>query len=124
MSAGCKSGDQPEPTLGRTDWTLDSPVTVNGEEMTLLQSLSLTADGALTFDAGCNTGTAKVTVESGILHVTDFAREDVSCSSAVAERTATFMAVLSAGDIAYTIEPGVLELHAGSSVLRFEARYP
>ncbi len=119
-----QAGDQPEPTLIGPTWSLESPVTVSGEEMTLVQSLTLTADGAMTLDAGCSTGTANVTVEPGVLHVTDIAMSNVGCSSAVAERTATFMAVLSAGDIAYTIEPGVLELRAGSSVLSFQARYP
>ena len=119
-----QAGDQPAQTLVGPTWTLDSPVTVNGEDMILPQSLSFTTNGTLTFDAGCKTGTANVTTEPGVLHVSEIATTDVSCSSAVAERTATFMAVLSAGDIAYTVEPGVLELRAGSSVLPFQSRYP
>jgi hypothetical protein len=33
------------------------------------------------------------------------------------------MDVLTAGDIAYTLDPGVLELRAGANALRFQAGY-
>jgi hypothetical protein len=37
--------------------------------------------------------------------------------------TARFLDILTAGDIAYALDPGLLELRAGTGTLRFHAEY-
>jgi hypothetical protein len=116
-------GSQPEPTLVGPSWTIESEFTRDGESMTLVQSLSFTAAGRMSFDAGCTTGDGTVVVERDILRIRDLVLLDASCGSDIAPFTARFLDVLTAGDIAYMLEPGVLELRTGTKALRFQAGY-
>jgi heat shock protein HslJ len=117
------AGSQPEPTLVGPTWTLDTDFTRGSESMTLVQSLTFTAAGGISFDAGCTTGEGAVAVEPGVLRVRELVLTDVSCGSDVAQFTARFMGVLTAGDITYTLDTGLLELRAGTEVLRLDAQY-
>jgi heat shock protein HslJ len=91
--------------------------------MTLIQMLRFGDDGSLTFDAGCDTGTATIEVRTETMRVTDIALTHVGCSDVVAELTARFMSVLSAGEIQYSLRKGELDLRAGAEVLPFGAQY-
>jgi hypothetical protein len=117
------AGSQPEPTLVGPIWTVGSEFSRDGASMTLVQSLAFTADGRISFDAGCTTGDGTVVVELDTLRVRDLVLADVSCGNDMAPFTARFLDVLTAGDIAYTLDPGRLELRAGARTLRFQAEY-
>jgi hypothetical protein len=116
-------GDQPILGLVGPTWTLESEVVVNGETMTLVQSITFGEGGAVAFDSGCNLGTASTTYGASTLQVEDIETTFAGCSPAVAELDAAFMAVLSAGEIEYVLADGVLDLRSGSNLLRFSATY-
>ena len=116
-------GDQPGQTLVGAPWWLDSEIVVDGQSMTLVQTLLFNDDGTMTLDAGCDTGTASFEEGPDRLRVTDITLVHVGCSDVVAQLTETFMSVLSAGEIEYSLGQGTLELRAGSDVLRFRANY-
>jgi hypothetical protein len=117
------AGKQPEPTLVGPTWTVESEFTRDGESLALVQSLAFTAAGRISFDAGCTTGDGTVVVERDTLRVRDLVLLDASCGSDIAPFTARFLDIMTAGDIAYTLDPGLLELRAGTKTLRFQAGY-
>ncbi|HEX2470391.1 MAG TPA: hypothetical protein VHK05_07370 [Candidatus Limnocylindrales bacterium] len=116
-------GSQPEPTLAGPTWLVESDFDRGGESMTLVQSLEFTAAGGISFDAGCTTGSGTVVVEAATLRIRDLVLADASCGSGIAPLTARFLDILTAGDIAYALDPGLLELRAGTGTLRFHAEY-
>jgi hypothetical protein len=116
-------GSQPEPTLVGPTWLVESDFDRDGETMTLVQTLEFPATGRVSFDAGCTTGNGTVVVEGATLRIRDLVLAEASCGSGIAPLTARFLDVLTAGDIAYTLDPGVLELRAGTGALDFRAEY-
>jgi hypothetical protein len=118
-----EEGDQPALGLVGPVWTLESDFNRGGSSLTLVQTLTFTADGRIVIDAACNVGAGNVIVERGTLHLDDLSHTEVPCSSDIAGFGAAFMAVLLADEIAYTIDAGVLELRAGPNVLKLMATY-
>jgi len=104
-------------------WNLESDFNRGDSSLTLVQTLTFTADGRIVIDAACNVGGGNVIVERGTLRLHDLSLTEVACSSDIAEFGAAVMAVLSADEIAYSIDAGVLELRAGPNVLRLMATY-
>ena len=116
-------GDQPQVQLVGPTWTRETPLTQGGEELTLIQTIGITADGKISFDVGCQTGVGNVTVEPGTLRLADVALTDVGCGDVVSEITAETMMVLGAEEVTYTLEGALLRLQADRHVLQLEARY-
>jgi hypothetical protein len=116
-------GSQPEPTLVGPTWTVGSDFDRDGETMTLVQTLEFPAAGRIAFDAGCTTGKGTVVAEGATLRIRDLVLAVASCGSGIAPLTARFLDVLTAGDIAYSLDAGLLELRSGTGTLRFQAEY-
>jgi hypothetical protein len=90
--------------------------------LTVEMSLIFTSDGHLQLDL-CHRGDATVQVTQDTMRVTDIALTSDACGAEVTEMTtemeAEILAVLTADELSYTVEAGILELTAGSNVLRF-----
>ena len=115
-------GDQPGLPLVGTAWTVgaDLPDGATSIEATI----EFTADGRVIVDA-CRIGTGTVTAEGGTLQIRDLRLTENTCTlPGTAEFDAAIWAVLSKPELTYTIEAGVLELHAGQDVLRLQGHYP
>ncbi|HET9755601.1 MAG TPA: META domain-containing protein [Candidatus Limnocylindrales bacterium] len=117
------TGSQPETTLVGPTWTLDTEFTRGNESLTLVQTVTFTTAGRVSIDAGCMTGEGAVVVEPDALRVRDIVVTDVPCGSGVAQLSARLMSVLTAGDLRYTLDTGLLELRAGTDVLLFQAQF-
>ena len=91
--------------------------------MTLVQTVSFTDDGRISFDVGCKTGVGSVAVEPDVLRVSDLRLTGIACGSVVAEITDAAMTVLGAREVSYSIDRGILRLRAGPNELQLEARY-
>jgi hypothetical protein len=92
-----------------------------------IPSRSLTAEMWLIFDAEgrlnlelCRRGDATVQITQDTMRITEIALTGDACSAEIAEMEAEILTILSADTLSYTIDAGVLELSAGSNVLRFE----
>jgi hypothetical protein len=118
-----EEGDQPELTLVGPVWAFGSDFTRGEESLTLVQTLTFTADGRVVIDAACHTGAGDVTAAAGTLQVRDLVLAEVPCSADVAEFDAALTGVLSADEIAYTIDAGVLELRAGEKTVQLVANF-
>ena len=86
--------------------------------MSVLMWLIFTPDGQLKLEL-CQRGDATVQVTQETMRVTDITLTGDACSSEVTEMEAEILSVLSAGEISYTLDRGVLEIRAGQSVLQF-----
>lgn len=107
------------PLIGTT-WSIEREFP--DRSLLVVMSLVFTADGRLQLDL-CRRGEAKVQVTQNAerfdaLRVTDIDLSGDACSAEVAAMEEEVLAVLSGGDIAYTLESGILELRAAGHVLR------
>jgi heat shock protein HslJ len=87
--------------------------------LTVEMWLIFTADGQLNIEL-CQRGDATVRITQDTMRVSNIALTGDACSAEVTEMEAEILAVLSADEFSYTVDAGILELSAGSSVLRFE----
>lgn len=81
--------------------------------------LIFAADGRLLLEL-CDQGQAAVQVTPDTMRVTDIIRGPDTCGAEVTEMESEFLRVLTADEISYTLDAGVLELRAGDDVLRLE----
>ena len=109
--------DDPGLPLVGTTWITEREF--NGGSLTAMMSLTFTSDGDLRLDL-CQRGTARVEVTKTMMRVGAIALAGDRCNRAeVNGMEAGILAVLSAGELSYTLDAGMLELRAGSTVLRF-----
>lgn len=103
------------PLVGTT-WTIEREIP--SRSVTVVMWLIFTAEGQLNLEL-CQRGDATVQVIPETMRVTNIALTGSACSAEVIEMEAEILSVLSADEISYAVDAGILELRAGSNVLRF-----
>jgi hypothetical protein len=116
------SGEDPGLPLVGTNWTIEREIRNNSEIGSVGMTLRFATDGQLLLDL-CRRGTATVRVTPDTISLRDLTLTEKTCSAEVAELPevidleADIRAVVSKGEISYTLDAGVLELRAGSEAL-------
>jgi META domain len=109
--------DDPGLPLVGTTWTIAREIP--SRSLTVEMWLIFTAEGRLDLEL-CKRGDATVRVTQDTMRITDIALTGDTCSAEVTEMEAEILTVLSADELSYTVDAGILELSDGSNVLRFE----
>jgi hypothetical protein len=102
------------PLVGST-WIIEREIP--SRSLTVVMWLIFTADGQLQLEL-CQRGEATVQVTQDTMRVTDIALTGDACSAEVTEMEAEILAVLSAGEISYTLDAGILELRADPNAIQ------
>jgi heat shock protein HslJ len=108
------------PLVGPT-WRVESLIagdTVSSVPQGVAASLSFTADGRVSVATGCNAGGGLVAVTSDTLGFSELVLTEMACPGDAGAVEAAVLATLSADTVAYTIDAGLLELHAGANGLQ------
>ncbi|KQY63834.1 META domain-containing protein [Nocardioides sp. Root140] len=112
-------------TLAGTTWQLDSLIdgqTVSSVPQGTTASLTLTSDGTLQVDTGCNTGGGSVKVGTATLRVGPLMTTKMACVDPARQQVeAAFTKVLN-GTVGYTVEADRLTLTKGDSGLGFTVK--
>ena len=103
------------PLVGTT-WTIEREIP--SRSLTVVMWLIFRSDGQLQLEL-CQRGDASVQVTQDTMRVTDIALTGDSCSAEVTEMETEVLSVLSADELSYTVDAGILELRAGTNVVRF-----
>jgi hypothetical protein len=110
------AGADPGLPLVGTTWTIEREIP--SRSITVVMWLIFTADGQLSLEL-CQRGDATVRITPDTMRVTDLALSGDACIAEITEMEAEILDVLSADALSYTVDAGILELRAGSNVLRF-----
>lgn len=102
------------PLVGTT-WMMEREIS---ESITAVMWLIFTPEGRLDLEL-CQRGDAAVEVTANTLRVTDLALTGDPCRAEITEMESEILAVLTADEVLYSLEAGILELRAGSNVVRF-----
>jgi hypothetical protein len=103
------------PLIGTT-WIIEREL--QGGSMIVMMWLIFTSDGELQLEL-CQRGNATVQVTQDTIRVTDMALTGDPCGAEVTEMESDVLAVLTGDEVSYVVDAGVLDLRAGSNVLRF-----
>jgi heat shock protein HslJ len=117
-----EAADPDRPLVG-TRWIVDGFVSgdaVSSVPMGVVASVQIAADGTMAVDAGCNVGSAPVTVEATTFTVGPMALTKKACEAGHAAVEAAVTTVLQ-GSVRYTIEADVLTLTNGPAGLTLRA---
>jgi heat shock protein HslJ len=113
---------EPDLSLVGPTWTLDSIMTgdvVSSVPAGVVATLSFTPEGGVAIASGCNSGGGRVEVLAGALRFSELVQTDMACPGARGEVEAAVMAVLGAGQVAYSIDASIMTLTAGGRGLTF-----
>ena len=99
-------------------WSVEREI--EGGAMSVVSTIIFENDGTISVDAGCNTGTANVTIGTDTVLVTDLVLTENECRSEVMDFEAMVLDVLSADEITYALDAGVLELSSGGNTVQFQ----
>jgi heat shock protein HslJ len=111
---------EPDLPLTETTWTLDS--LISGDAVSSIPdgasaTLTFTDDGHLQVDTGCNTGGGRYEVTDGTMRITELFTTLRGCHGALADVEAAVLAVLSVGEIGWSVDASSLTLLAGGDGL-------
>ena len=103
------------PLVGTT-WIIEREL--QSGSLTVMMWLIFTSDGELQLEL-CQRGDARVQVTQDTIRVTDIALTGDPCGAEVTEMESEILAVLTADEVSYVVDAGILDVRAGSNVLRF-----
>jgi heat shock protein HslJ len=112
---------EPDLALVGPTWTVTSIVsgdTVSSIPDGVVATLQFAPDGAVRVGTGCNEGTARAEIAGGTIRFSQVGLTKRGCVGAAAQMEAAVLSVLRAGQVAYSIEAGTLNLSAGEHGLQ------
>lgn len=115
--------DPDQPLTGRV-WALNS--VISGESVSsvptgVTATIKFNDDGSVEIHPGCNSGGGQFTVGEGVLRFSNLVTTKMACGGDGGSVEASVLAVLSADQVTYEIDAGVLTLQAGDQGLGFTA---
>lgn len=115
----------PDRPLAGTRWLLTTIIEGDAAMSVpqgVVASLELSADGNFSLHAGCNQGGGRYTVEGGTITFGDVMLTRMACDEPRGSVEAAVLAVLGAGQVAYTITADSLSLDGDGRGLGFSAQ--
>lgn len=119
----------PDRPLTETTWHLEAIIAGPGQDGVVASvpagvtsTLQISDDGKLALRAGCNSGGGNVDVGDGVLRLGPVATTRMACDGERMRVERAVLAVVSQGEIAYSIDVNTLTLTTGNHGLVYRAR--